>query len=96
MAAGAAADGSEPDGGSAPTRCGRAGGCGRIVPKSLLNPFADQCRWPARPEQVRGRGRRGRGAGWTRNGGAGGGGVNGGVEVTDPAERVGGRSGVVG
>ena len=84
---GAAADGSE-FGDGAPQPDADAGGCGRIAPKSLLN--------PARPVPLAGwtgvAARVGYGAGWTRCGGAGGGGVNGGVEIEDPAERVGGMS----
>jgi len=83
---GAAADGSEL-GDGAPQPDADAGGCGRMAPKSLLN--------PARPVPLAGwtgvAARVGYGAGWTRCGGAGGG-VNGGVGIADPAERVGGMS----
>ena len=88
---GPAADPSDPDGGSARPGAGRAGGCGRTVPRSELSTFAGVPLAGSTGAGARVAGGGGAGAAWTRNGGAGGG-VNGGVEVTDPVERVGGRS----
>ena len=86
---GPATDPRDPDGGSASTRR-RARRRLRADRSEIgTEPGRRSAVGRHRPELVRGSRTAGAGAAWTGSGGAGGG-VNGGVEVTDPVERVGG------